>query len=132
MVSSIYESCVFVNSQLNVKPLCHHVRINLISSPPFSVINPMSVRLNNLMDNLLQNHCFCFSLFFHMIMLNKIIGEEKHVYFFFQQLIISSFFYILIYASNEPPTCVSAVVSWMFSAIQKVWNHSVTHCRRKL
>lgn len=47
-------------------------------------------------------------------------------------MIISSFSYVLINTTNEPPACISTVVPWSISTIQKVRNHSMTHGWSKL
>ena len=125
LISSIDESSVLINSQLNIEPFSHHVRVNFVSSSPFSVINSVRVGLNDIMDDLFDSHGFCFTLLFHVIVFDHVIWKEQHVNFLLENLVVIRFTSILFHSSDEPPACISAIVSRIVSIVQQVGNHSM-------
>lgn len=132
LIPSVDKTGVLVNCKLNVESFSHHVWIYFVPGSPFSVINPMSVGLNDLLNDLFDSHRFCFSLLFPMVMLDHVVWKEQHVYFFLENLVIVGLASILFDASDEPPACVSAVVARIVSIVEEIRDHSMSEGGGKL
>ncbi len=126
MVAAVNKTCTLIDCELDVEPLGHHVRIDLVTCAPLAVVDAVCVRLDDLVDDLLDGHSLSLALLFHVVVLNHIVGQEKHVHFFFQNLIVFSFSGIFLNTPDKPPTSIPTVVSWVVAIVQQVGNHPVS------
>jgi len=65
-------------------------------------------------------------------MLKFITAEENHLNLILEDLIVVSYFNVLQNSLEEPPTGISAVITWVISFIKQIRNQAMTLNRSKL
>ena len=124
---SVHQTSLLVHTSLDIEPWRGHILVQIPPSPPFPELNPLIVRLENFLHNLLEGYTvLCIESG------RGVIVREQFSNFCIEDFVaVWSEKAVVLDALKPPPWSVATVVARIDSTAQEVGDQAVTNTRSK-